>query len=92
MAFTTLRAESARANPIDMLARIPRSAVHEIIEMLLERLDFEDGDPEAEETDLEDSFVLSWYAQGDGGAGCAISDAGGGNVEDEGEDAERSEV
>lgn len=92
MAYTTLRADSAQANPIDLLARVPRNAVHEIIELLLQRLDMEDGDPDAEETDLEDSFVLSWYAQGDGGAGCSISDVGGGNVEDEGEDAERSEV
>lgn len=46
----------------------------------------DDGDPDLEETDCEDSFVLSsrateWVAA----AGCAISDPGGGAVDDEGE-------
>lgn len=54
-----------------------------MIELLIHRLDLEDGDPDIEENDLEDSFVLSWYASNGNGADCPISDPGGGAVDDE---------
>jgi hypothetical protein len=47
-----------------------------MIETLIRRLDLEDGDPDLEETDAEDSFALSWYATARAGAGCSIAEAG----------------
>jgi hypothetical protein len=76
---------ASHPNSAEILAKLPRNAVHDMIEMLIERLDLEDGDPDLEETDAEDSFVLSWYASKQSGPGCPISDPGGGNVEDGGE-------
>ena len=55
---------------------LPRNAVHDMIETLIRRLDLEDGDPDLEETDAEDSFALSWYATARAGAGCPIADPG----------------
>lgn len=44
----------------------------------IERLDRLDGDPDLEETDAEDSFVLSRQALAFAeGAGCSIADPGG---------------
>lgn len=70
------------ATPADV-ANLPRNAMHDMIELLIHRLDLEDADPDLEENDLEDSFVLSWYASNGNGAGCPISDAGGGAVDEE---------
>jgi hypothetical protein len=57
------------------------------VEILLARLDRQDGDPDLEDaTDAEDDFTFSPLAQQYRrtlGAGCPISDPGGGNVEDE---------
>jgi hypothetical protein len=54
-----------------------------MIDMLIERLDLDDGDPDFEEIETEDGFV----AHPANGPGCPIADQGGGNVEDEGERA-----
>lgn len=59
--------------PQDLRA-IPRVMLADTIERLLAELDARDGDPDLEETDAEDSFVLSWYANGERGPGCRISD------------------
>lgn len=61
------------ATPADV-ANLPRNAVHDMIELLIHRLDLEDGDSDFEETDAEDSFALSWYASGQPGAGCPVSE------------------
>jgi hypothetical protein len=54
----------------------PRRTVEWIIEQLIESLDTTDGDPDLEETDAEDSFVLSPIAKlyADDGPGCPIAD------------------
>ncbi|CDO38302.1 hypothetical protein [Novosphingobium sp. KN65.2] len=84
MAYSPLRADFARANPIHHIPGIRRSfpavssrraEVEEIIERLIGMLDRLDGDPDLEETDLEDSFVLSPLALDfAGGPGCAVAD------------------
>lgn len=66
----------------------PRAAIERAIESLIDLLDLIDGDPDAEEVDLEDSFGFSGNAQrliADlwNGPGCPLMDPGGGNVEDE---------
>jgi hypothetical protein len=66
------------------LAHLPEDVLLDMADDVIRQLDELQGDPDLEETDAEDSFALSWYAQGHG-AGCPVSDPGGGNVEDEGE-------
>jgi hypothetical protein len=64
-----------------------RAAIEAQIEHLIGLLDLMDGDCDLEDaTDMEDDFSLTAYALAfvEGrGPGCEISDAGGGNVEDE---------
>ena len=64
-----------------------RAAIEAEIERLIELLDLADGDPDLEDaTGMEDDFSLTAYALAftEGrGPGCVVSDAGGGNVEDE---------
>jgi hypothetical protein len=57
----------------------PRSAVELLIERAIDELDLLDGNPDAEEVDVEDSFALSPMAQhfADKHAGCPIADPGG---------------
>ncbi|CDO36012.1 hypothetical protein [Novosphingobium sp. KN65.2] len=84
MANFPLRADSARANPIHHIpgfrhsfpAATPRRAeVEALIDRLIGMLDRLDGDPDLEETDLEDSFVLSpWALDATSGPGCAVAD------------------
>jgi ribose 1,5-bisphosphokinase PhnN len=62
----------ASAAPI----HLDRRAISRAAQALIDLLDLIDGDPDFEEIDAEDSFVLSWYAQAEG-AGCPIADPGG---------------
>jgi hypothetical protein len=48
-----------------------------MIELLIARLDRDDGDPDLEEPGLEDSFVEHREGFGADGPGCPVSDAGG---------------
>ncbi|MED5545790.1 MAG: hypothetical protein VYD90_11115 [Pseudomonadota bacterium] len=60
-----------------LLNRHSRRELADAIDVLLETLDLLDGDPDAEEIDLEDSFLLSEAAvQASEGPGCAVGDAG----------------
>ena len=89
MATQTHKAESALHNlpnqfpPMPAVARIlsrfDRDQLHGFITVAIDLADAMEGDPEAEETDLEDSFVLSAWARAFAlpGPGCEISDAGG---------------
>lgn len=54
----------------------PRSAVEAIIEKAIAALDELDGDPDIEQTDAEDDFVLSYWARQSaaGQPGCSIAD------------------
>ena len=61
-----------------ILNRFNREEISNAIEVLVGLLDAWDGDPDSEEDDLEDSFVLSRQASESAkGPGCEISDAGG---------------
>lgn len=61
-----------------LLNRHSPGEIAEAIEILIDVLDLMGGDPDAEETDAEDSFSLSWIAKGNGGGpGCPIGDPGG---------------
>lgn len=64
-----------------------REAIEALVESLIAILDVMDGDPDLEDaTDAEDDFTFSPRAEQYRqtlGAGCPISDPGGGNVEDE---------
>jgi hypothetical protein len=71
---------------IDVLARpVTRAQIEASVEALIELLDRIDGDPDFEETDAEDAFVLSAEAMRlvTDFPGCPVSDPGGGNVDDE---------
>lgn len=60
------------------LSGFNREQLGSAIEVLIALLDVADPEPDLEENDLEDSFVLSPSAQHSGtGAGCQISDPGG---------------
>lgn len=56
------------------IRRLSRSSLASLCEQLIDRLDAIDGDCDFEETDAEDSFVLSPLARSARGAGCVISD------------------
>lgn len=86
--------------PFDQLApmlrvipSLPRPMLARLTERMIERLDELDGDPELEPngdehdgTNAEDEPYSEWFGYNAGrGAGCPISDPGGGNIEDEGE-------
>jgi len=66
--------------PLSLIAQaIPRLSRHDLealTERLIDHLDAFDGDPDFEEIDAEDSFVLSGHATGCGstGPGCEICD------------------
>jgi hypothetical protein len=72
----------------------PRDAVERVIQAAIDALDLLDGDTDMEDDDpagqidedgLNTAFDLVQYTDGARGAGCPISDPGGGNVEDEGQ-------
>lgn len=71
--------------PLDtMLATIPslpRPMLARLVSRMIEQMDEIDGDPDTEQNGDEDDFLLHLSD----GPGCPISDAGGGNCEDEGE-------
>lgn len=61
-----------------LLNKHSRQEIADAVEIMVDVLDLMDGDPEAEEVDLEDSFVLTPNAAGyDTGAGCPVSDSTG---------------
>lgn len=62
-----------------ILSRFDRTKLEAFVMVAIDLMDVADPDPEAEETDLEDSFVLSGWAHDFAlpGPGCEISDAGG---------------
>lgn len=63
--------------------QLPREDVESLIEVAIAALDEADGDSDFEAPTNEDDFGdFSAYANG---PGCDIADAGGGNVEDQGE-------
>ncbi|MFC4593514.1 hypothetical protein [Sphingobium tyrosinilyticum] len=72
-----------------VLSRYSRGELEGFIEVAIGLLDLTDGDPDMEDAnDVEDDFSLTDHALGYGerrGPGCEVSDAGGGNVEDQGE-------
>lgn len=75
---------------LSAIPTLPRSIVEQLAERLVDRLDELDGDPDDEESDLEDSFAFSGTALGLieslwSGPGCELTDPGGGDVGDEGE-------
>lgn len=77
----------------DLPVRLGRAGaareIGDMIDALIAFMDDLDGDPDLEETDAEDSFALSVKGLSSAaGAGCPISDPGGGNIEDEPHDAE----
>ena len=62
---------------------VDRAQIATAVESLIELLDAIDGDTDLEETDCEDSHVLSHSAlEWASGPGCAIADAGGQHDED----------
>ena len=66
----------------------PRAQIEGAIETLIGILDAADPDSDFEEVGAEDSFELHH----EDGAGCPVSDLGGGNVEDEPHDWDELEV
>lgn len=63
-----------------LLTRYSREQVEAFTQIAIDLLDLADGDPDLEETDTEDAFVLSPHTLGfsEGrGPGCEVSDAGG---------------
>lgn len=84
-----------------LLASYDRHKLEAFIEVAIGLLDMIDGDPDLEDDDAyeeddpsgqtdEDGFNTSFdkvrYTTGSSGAGCPISDPGGGNIEDEGQE------
>ena len=57
------------------IRRLPRDALADLCQQLIDRMDAMDPDPDFEETDAEDGFCLSGRAQAQAGPGCAVSDA-----------------
>jgi len=77
-----------------ILARYDRRSLEAFLSVAIDLLDTMDGDPDIErngdENDgsfAEDEYCASFFGSFDG-PGCPISDPGGGNVEDEGEEEE----
>ena len=68
----------------DEVAFLPRTAVHDMVLTLIDRLDLHDGDPDDETDLIEDDFFDAHPFMG---PGCPIADPGGGDVEDQGERA-----
>ncbi|MBO9510601.1 hypothetical protein [Erythrobacter sp. A6_0] len=56
------------------IRRLPRDALADLCQQLIDRMDAMDPDPDFEETDAEDGFCLSGRAQAQTGPGCAVSD------------------
>jgi len=56
------------------IRRLPRDALADLCQQLIDRMDAMDPDPDFEETDAEDGFYLSVRAQAQTGPGCAVSD------------------
>lgn len=57
-----------------MVDRLQREEIELAVESLIAQLDLRDGDPDLEETNIEDGFVVVPFAER--GPGCAISDPG----------------
>jgi len=78
-----------------VLSRFTRAELEGFVAVAIDLMDVADGDPDLEiGDDLEDDFLLSPYAlaYSEGrGPGCEISDAGGGNVDDQGEGIDERE-
>lgn len=59
----------------------PRPVIERLVSRLIEYLDDQDGDPDADENDAEDAFAFSqtatFYLTDYRGPGCPISDPGG---------------
>lgn len=82
----------AKALPIDLalsiIPSLPRPLLARFVARAIERLDAEDGDPDLEDATNAEDEGITWAARlytGREYAGCPVSDPGGGNVEDEGE-------
>lgn len=74
---------------INGLLVLDKARIGDAIEVLVALLDLADsGLSEAEVTGAEDDFMEHRGWGVDGGPGCLVSDAPGGNVEDEGEDGD----
>jgi hypothetical protein len=56
---------------------LTRERIGDAIELLVALLDIADREPDMEEPDLEDGFVLSPRALSMAGPGCSVSDPGG---------------
>jgi len=56
------------------IRRLPRDALADLCQQLIDRMDAMDPDPDFEETDAEDGFCLSGRARAQAGPGCAICD------------------
>lgn len=62
---------------VRMLDAFEPDDIGAMVDLLIERLDARDGDPDLEETDAEDSFALPRYAlEFASGPGCKASDEG----------------
>ena len=56
------------------IRRLPRDALADLCQQLIDRMDAMDPDPDFEEVDAEDGFSFSGRAQAQTGPGCAVSD------------------
>lgn len=63
--------------------RLTRAELEDLTQSLIDTLDALDGDPDFEECDLEDSFVLPVWCGKTYGLGCPFSDPGGQCDEDD---------
>ena len=62
------------ASPAD-LHRLPRNAVHDMIDSLIQWIDEVDGDPDVEAEGTEDSFDDHNATSGYRGPGCPVADS-----------------
>lgn len=69
-----------------LIQSLPRPMLSRVVARAIERLDAMDGDPDLEDATNAEDEGLTWLAgrySSMNGAGCPVSDPGGGNVEDE---------
>lgn len=69
----------AAALPLALLEQaipsLTRDELAALAERVIDRLDEIDGDPDEEQPDVEDSFVITWQARANStGPGCPIAD------------------
>ncbi|HEX7822715.1 MAG TPA: hypothetical protein VF463_19100 [Sphingobium sp.] len=76
-----------------ILARYDRPKLEAFIAIAIDLLDTMDGDTDLESPGAEDDFVIPYWQRRvvANGPGCPVSDPGGGNVEDNGEDDDERE-